>query len=201
MRKVLSWRFRKYLRDFHMLTVKVCWKRPFLESDLTELFTVRKFGNAVAMTIIFFFKMYKIWCSFRKWKKQSSKSFSVFRYLHLDWEFENLTILNNIFITWSQCLTKIFTFCNFGNTLAMTIILFLKRLKFDVDSGNVTRDWEKVFRFSDNCIWIGSGKFWQSWTGYLSSAENVLTNTHKNSPNSRGDTFQINFLGNDEKAW
>ena len=35
----------------------------------------------------------------------------------------------------------------------------------------------------------------------LSSADNVLTNTPKTSPNSRADTFQVNFPDNDEKTW
>ena len=43
-----------------------CWlsKRvlnwPFSESGISKFFTVSNFGNAVAMAIIFFFKMFKI---------------------------------------------------------------------------------------------------------------------------------------------
>ena len=33
------------------------------------------------------------------------------------------------------------------------------------------------------------------------SPDNVLTNTTKISPNSRGTIFGINFLENDEKTW
>ena len=55
--------------------------------------------------------------------------------------------------------------------------------------------------FSDNCIWTGSGKFSQSWTGYLSYAVNVLKNNPKISPNTSGDIFQIDFRENDEKKW
>ena len=67
-----------------------------------------------------------------------------------------------------------FTVCNFGNILAMTIIFFLKLVKFDVDFRKGTKNSEKVFRFPDTCIWIGSWKFWQYWAGYLPSAVNVL---------------------------
>ena len=74
-----------------------------------------------------------------------------------------------------------------------------KWLKLYVDSKNGTKNWENVFRFSDNCIWIGSFKFFQSWTGYLSSAVNMLTNNPKISPKTRGDIFQRNFPENDEK--
>ena len=42
-------------------------------------------------------------------------------------------------------LTKFFTVCNFGNTLAMTSIFFSTCLKFDVDSRNRTKNLEKVF--------------------------------------------------------
>ena len=54
-------------------------------------------------------------------------------------------------------------------------------------------------RFSDNCICIGSCKFSQSSTGYLSSAGNVLTNTFRILPNTTADVFRINFPQNDEK--
>ena len=98
-------------------------------------------------------------------------------------------------------LTKIFTVCNFANTLTVTIMFFSKCLKFDVDSGNGTKNQQKVYRFSDNCIWIGSCRFSQDWTGYLPSTGNVLTNTSNISPNTRGDIFQINFTENDKKTW
>ena len=97
-------------------------------------------------------------------------------------------------------LTKIFTVCNFENILAMRIIFFWKSLKFDVDSRNGIKNSENIDRFSDNCIWIGSCKFSQPWTGYLPSAVNVLTDTPKISPHTRGDILQINFPGNDEKT-
>ena len=98
-------------------------------------------------------------------------------------------------------LTKIFTVSSFLNTLAMTIILFSECVKFDVDSRNGTKSWEKAFGFSDNCILIGSCKFSQSWTGYLPSAVNVLTNNPKISLNTRRDTFEINFPNNNEKHY
>ena len=106
-------------------------KRRYLESGLRKIFTVWNLGNTLAITIIFSFKMFEIWCRFQIWNK---------------------------------------------------II-------------------ENFFYFLDSCIWIGSGKFSQSWTKYLPSAVNVLTLTPKISPNSRGAIFQINFPENDEKTW
>ena len=66
--------------------------------------------------------------------------------------------------------TKIFTVFNFGNTLTITIILFWKMFKICCTFQKRTKNREKVFRISDNCIWIGSCKFSQSWSGYLPSA-------------------------------
>ena len=59
----------------------------------------------------------------------------------------------------------------------------------------------KSFSFWDNWVWIGSYKFSSSWTRYLLSAVNVLTNTPKNSSNIRRSIFQTNFLEKDEETW
>ena len=62
-----------------------CWlpkrvpKRRFLQKGLMKFFTVYNFGNTLAMTIIFYFKMFNIWCRFLKWNKKFRKSFSFFR--------------------------------------------------------------------------------------------------------------------------
>ena len=58
-----------------------------------------------------------------------------------------------------------------------------------------------MFLFPDNCIWIGSWKFLQSWTGYFPLVVNVLTNTPKTSPNTRRHIFQSNFAENEKKTW
>ena len=58
-----------------------CWlskgvlKQCFLESNLTKFFTACKFRNKKAMTIIFFCKIFKIWCRFQKWNQKRTKSF------------------------------------------------------------------------------------------------------------------------------
>ena len=56
-----------------------------------------------------------------------------------------------------------------------------------------------IFRFSDNCIRIGSCKLSKSRKEYLPSAVNLLINTDKISHNTREDTSGINFPENDEK--
>ena len=67
-----------FTRVWYPLT---CWlsnsdlKQCFLESGLTKSLTVCNFRNKVSMTIIFFFKMFKIWCRFQKWKERIRKSF------------------------------------------------------------------------------------------------------------------------------
>ena len=67
--KVLRWRFRKYLGHLTGWLSKRFLKRCFLESGLTKFFTVCNSGNTLAMTIIFFFKMFEIWCRFLKSNK------------------------------------------------------------------------------------------------------------------------------------
>ena len=54
-------------------------KPRFFECGLTKIFTVCDFGNTLAMTIKFFFKMFKIWWKSKKWNKKSRKSFLFFR--------------------------------------------------------------------------------------------------------------------------
>ena len=59
----------------------ICWlsngvlKWCFLEIALTKSLTVCNFWNEVAMAIILFFKMFKIWCRIQKWNKKMRKSF------------------------------------------------------------------------------------------------------------------------------
>ena len=95
-------------------------------------------------------------------------------------------------------LTKIFTVSNFGNTLAMTIILFLKMLKIWCRVHKWNTKLSKNLQIWDNIIQIGNFKFSQSWAGYLALAVNVLTYTPKISPNASGDVFGIIFPENDE---
>ena len=83
----------------------------------------------------------------------------------------------------------------------MRMILFLKMFKIWCSSRSGTKNWENVFRFWDNCIWIGSCKLSQSWTGYLALSVNVVTNTPKISLNTRADIFQIKPPEDDEETW
>ena len=89
-----------------------CWlskrllKRHFLERGLTKIFTVYKFGNVLAMTIAFFFKMFKIWCRFQIFNKKFRNKFSFFRYFHFNWELQILPILQRILAIGSHCVKK-----------------------------------------------------------------------------------------------
>ena len=57
-----------------------CWlskdslKRCFLKSGLTKTFRVYNFRKKVAMTIISFLEMFKIWCRFNKLNKKIGKN-------------------------------------------------------------------------------------------------------------------------------
>ena len=60
---------------------------------------------------------------------------------------------------------------------------------------------EIFFCFSDNCIWVGGGKFSKSRKRYLSLAVNVLTNTPKIWHINKRNIFQISPNKSDEKIW
>ena len=101
-----------------------------------------------------------------------------------------------VFTGWS---VEVFHSLYFRKYISYAHYLFVSKcLKFDVGSRNGIKNSENVFCLSDNSICVGSGKFSQSWTGYLPSIVTVLTNTAKILPNTRWGTSQINFLQNDE---
>ena len=56
-------------------------------------------------------------------------------------------------------LTTSLAVLNSGNILVMTVIVFSKCLKFELVLRNGSKNWGKVFRFLDNCIWVVSRKF------------------------------------------
>ena len=65
----------QYLGLLQMLTVKAFSETDFLERGLTKIFTVSNFGNTLAMTIIYFFNMFKFWFRFQKWNEKLRKTF------------------------------------------------------------------------------------------------------------------------------
>ena len=99
------------LADFtivcHPLT---CWiskevlKRRFLESGLTKSLTVFNFRNSIAMTIIFYWKMFKIWWWFHKWNKKMRKSYLFLREFHLNRELYISRLPKGIVLFASHCL-------------------------------------------------------------------------------------------------
>ena len=76
--------------------------------------------------------------------------------------------------------------------------VFSKCLKFNQDLKNVRKNWEKVFCFWDNCIWIGIVKLSLSRTGYFSSGANALTSSTKILHVNKTDFFQLNFFGSNQ---
>ena len=76
-----------------------------------------------------------------------------------------------------------------------------KCLKFNVDFKNAAKNWEKVFCFWDNCIWIGIVKLSLLRTGYFSSAANVLTSSPKTWHVKKQLFFEHNFVASDEWIW
>ena len=58
--KVLSFRFQQYFRPFTSYLLKDRLKQDSLVICITTSFRVSKFKNTSAMTVIFFWKMFKI---------------------------------------------------------------------------------------------------------------------------------------------
>ena len=68
-------------------------------------------------------------------------------------------------VLWSQQVQKY---------LSYEAHFFSKCSKFNVDSKYAIKNWQKVFRFSYNCIWIGTAKFSLLVREYSWLAVNVL---------------------------
>ena len=73
-------------------------------------------------------------------------------------------------------LTKILTFCSFGNTLTMTINFSFKMFKIwcRFQKCKKKKNRGKVFPFSDNCISIGSCKFYKTLKRILAIASQYV---------------------------
>ena len=80
-------------------------------------------------------------------------------------------------------------------------LFFWKCTKSNVDLGNAEKNSEKVFRFWDNWMWIGSLKFSLLRREYLSSAVNVLTNSLKLLYSTKTEFFRLNYLNSDQEIW
>ena len=83
----------------------------------------------------------------------------------------------------------------------MRVIYFWKCSKFDVDLKNAIKNSEKVFCFSDKCIWIVCIELSLLRREYLSSAVNVLTKSLETLHITTSDFFQVNYLQSDQWIW
>ena len=73
--------------------------------------------------------------------------------------------------------------------------------KFFIDSKNSAKNWEKVSRLWDNCIWIGIVKLSLARTGYFSSAASVLTSSPQIWHVNKRNVSQVNWLDLDQWIW
>ena len=89
-----------------------CWlskdvlRRRWIVSGVTKPWTVANFGNTLAMTIFFFWKIFEIWWRFHKCNKKPRKYFLFLRELDLNRERRILTIPNRILVLGSPCVNK-----------------------------------------------------------------------------------------------
>ena len=58
--------------------------------------------------------------------------------------------------------------CNFGNTLALSVIFVWKCSEFNVGFKILEKNFKKTFVFIDKCIWIGCVKYSLLRTEYFS---------------------------------
>ena len=70
--------------------------------------------------------------------------------------------------------------------------------EFHLDFKNAWKYWERLFRFSDNIIWIGIVKLSLLRTGYFSSVANVLTSSPKIWHFNKRDFFEHKSLISDQ---
>ena len=70
--------------SFDMLTVEHCPERGVFKHLSKTLFTVCNIENTYAMRVILFFKMFRLWCRFRKWTKKIEKRFLFSEIIALD---------------------------------------------------------------------------------------------------------------------
>ena len=87
-----------------------CWlskgvlKQCFLESNLTKSFTVCKFRNKVAMTIIFFFQIVSHLIKIAEMEQKNPKKFLVFKIISFEWGSTNCLNLEKDTCHWqSMC--------------------------------------------------------------------------------------------------
>ena len=95
----------------------------------------------------------------------------------------------------------VFGIRNFESTKSMRVNLYSKILKFNVYFKNSAKNWEKLFCFSDNCIWIGNIKLFLLTTGHYSSVANMLTSSPKIWDVNKRDFFEHYFLASDQSRW
>ena len=95
----------------------------------------------------------------------------------------------------------VFRVRNFGNTKAVRVIFFFQLYKIEFRFQNSAKNSEKSFFFWENCISIGIVKLSLLWTGYFSSAANVLTGCPKIFHVNQRNFFQLNWLGSDHWKW
>ena len=95
----------------------------------------------------------------------------------------------------------VFQVRNIGNTKSMRVMFFGKHLQFKLYFKNEAKNWEKVFCFWNNCIWIGIVKLSLLRIGYLSLTSNVFTCSPKIWHVNKRDFFQLNYLASDQWTW
>ena len=96
-------------------------------------------------------------------------------------------------------------------TFSESIILEIQKLlgssffsewsKFNLDFINAGKNWENLFCFWDNCIWIAIVRLSLLRTGYFSSAAKVLTSSPMIWHVNKKEFLEYNFPASDQWIW
>ena len=84
-------------------------KQDYPNISLAKSLTVYNWRNTLAMNVIFFFKMFKIWRRLKELREKLRKCFYLFRWLHFIKHLHIPNITKRILVISSQCFNKDFS--------------------------------------------------------------------------------------------
>ena len=126
MTKILPCSFKSFFGPFKMLIINKCSDTWFSTHFGNRAFAAYSLTKKSSLRLILFFKVFTIWCSFRKWRKKFRKYFTISRKLHLNWLRKTLAFTKTEHL-WSgvNMLTKSLKISYTAKTEFFELIFFL----------------------------------------------------------------------------
>ena len=104
--------------------------------------------------------------------------------------------------SWDIYLSTYFAVYNLRKIETMRLIFCCEMFETKcAECRRAAKNWEKIFSFLDNCIWISCGNFSLLQREYLSSGINVVKNGIAISNITKKDLFELKFSKSDEQIW